>query len=216
MPDPKVSPNVGWSAPSLRALIGRELLKADRPRTAKELEGPLQSHQSNIKKEADRMASLGLISAANDPPRERMGGGRPPKTAYFLGPDQRAAASRELTPLPLLSSSAGRLRRGQEIVVAQADREHIADLMHVLAEAQSVAQAAWVAVCGQELFVVFDGPDPVDPAMDLLAVLDAARIPGHRSTVARIRPASELINHAIGTVSAARRARIKRDTRHAS
>lgn len=204
-----------WGAPNLRVRIGRELLAADRPRTAKELEAPLQIHQSNIKKEADRMVSLGLIACV-DEPGGRSTVGRPPKAAFTLTSEQRERAADKLPDAAALpaSDTIGLLRRGQEIVAASAAPEHIQDLLHVLAQAQTASRAAWVAVCGQEVLIVFDGTDPAGPALDLLTVLDAARVPGRRATVARVRPTKELIRHARKTVAEAQRTRMRRDTRH--
>jgi hypothetical protein len=203
-----------WSAPIMRVRIGHELLAADKPMTAKELGDSLRGDQSNIKKEADRMASLGLIKCVAGP-SGRAVPGRPPKVAFILTAAQRERAARELPDVnPPDSNAIGLLKRGQEIVVASADRDHLQDLLHVLVQAQGAAQAAWVAVCGDELLLIFDGPDPAEPALDLLAVLDGARVPSRRATVARVRPTRDLIRHARKTVDEAQRTRIRRDTRH--
>lgn len=200
----------------MRVLIGHALLEHESALTAKELEARCQTHQSNIKKEADRMADSGLISRLPWQ-SSRGGGGRRPNAAYALTPGQRRRAAAELPPRAASSDSEiGRLERGQEIVSARVDSQHVQDLMHVLAESQSAAEASWVAVCGQDLLLVFEGADPAAPAIDLLALLDAARIPGYRSSVARVRPAAELISHARRSVAETRRVRIKRDTRRAS
>jgi hypothetical protein len=204
-----------WHGTSLRTLIGRALLDATKAMTAKDLEGPVRAHQSNIKKEADRMAIAGLLTAV-PPVGPRAGSGRRAQRAYVLSPEQRSRAASQIPPpaAPNMPDLIGLLRRGQEIVTARADRDHLSDLMHVLAEAESARSALWSAMCGEDLLLVFDDPDPADAAMDLLTLLDAARVPAERRTVARVRPVPELIDDARRAIPNIRATRIRRDTRH--
>jgi hypothetical protein len=204
-----------WTAPEIRVAIGRALLQARGPQTAKDLAALIEKDQSNVKKEADRMAVLDLITGVS--PSARATGGRPPTIAYGLTAVQRARAEREL-PAPRLpvGGTTGLFRRGQEVVTAAAGPEHLGDLLDVLAGTQSVRRAAWAAVCGEQVLVVFEGSDPAGPALDLLAILNAARVPARRATVARVGPARELVHRARETAGEARRARTQRDTRHAS
>jgi hypothetical protein len=204
-----------WTAPEIRVAIGLALLQARGPRTAKELAALIEKDQSNAKKEADRMVLLDLITGAS--PSSRATGGRPPTVAYVLTPEQRARTEHEL-PAPRLpvGGTTGLFRRGQEVVTAAAGPEHLGGLLDVLAETQSVRRAAWAAICGEQVLVVFEGSDPAGPALDLLAILDAARVPARRATVARVGPARELVHRARETAGEARRARMQRDTRRAN
>jgi hypothetical protein len=180
-----------WEAPELRVAIGHALLTASRPLTAKELEDPTRTHQSNVLREAERMAELRLINRVPDPPR-RTRRGAPPRVAFELDPAQRATAKRELkgrppSPARRHSTHVGRLKRGQEIVIADATAPSLAGLFGALRNVETSDSAGWAALVGDELAVAFDGEDPAGPALQLVAALAAAGIPARRATVARVR-----------------------------
>lgn len=105
----------------------------------------------------------------------------------------------------------GHLRRGQELVIADVGAARMADLLRALDDATVRLQARWVALYGDELAFVFDGPQPVEPAVDLLAVLDGARIPVRRATVSRVTASERLIEEARSVAPRARRARMVSD-----
>ena len=84
--------------------------------------------------------------------------------------------------LPTDASSAG-LGAGQEIVVAEAGPERLLDLFAVLADAAPIDHAQWAALCNDEVWLAFGGAGRADAAIDLLAVLAGAGIPGRRTTV---------------------------------
>lgn len=107
----------------------------------------------------------------------------------------------------------GRLRRGQELVIVDVAGTQLADVVDVLSDTTVADRAHWVALFGDELAFAFDGPDPAEPATDLLAVFAGARLDGHRATVARVLPAEDFISQARRTAPIARRARMTRDAR---
>jgi hypothetical protein len=203
-----------WNAPPLRVRIGHALLRTEEPKTAKELALSIHTHQSNVKKEADRTAELGLITASSDLSRAAARPGRPAQIAYLLSSEQRLRAEADLPAKATTRSTATTIRRGQEVVTAAADADHLGDLLHVLAEANVLESATWVAVCGQEMLIAFDEPDPIVPALSLVAVLDAARIPSRHASVSSAGPVAEVIDMARGAAPEMRRARMRRDSRH--
>jgi len=205
-----------WETPPLRVSIGHALLTTLGAMTANQLAIRLQKHQSNVKKEADRSARLGLVSLCPDPPSSASRG-RPARSAYKLSPGQRSRAEAELPERqPAFSRpiTAGHLQRGQEIVSATAAPPHTNDLLHVIAEAEEARKAAWLALCGEEMLFAFDGPDPAGSALALLALLDAARIPAQRGTISQVSPANDAIDRARDTIQRAHAVRVRRDTRH--
>ncbi|HEV3321459.1 MAG TPA: hypothetical protein VG147_04625 [Solirubrobacteraceae bacterium] len=194
-----------WAGPQLRVAIARALLADSNPLTPRELQPIVGSHQSNIKKEADRMVSAGLAVRAD---RAGEPGARGPKAeAYGFSCEQRAQASQALPPRP---ARPGVLLAGQEVLAARADSGHIVDLLGALAEARSAAQASWMALVGDEILVVFDGPQASRPAIELLAVLNTARVPGRRATVARAGSADEWVRDAHQAVDEVRAAQARR------
>ncbi|HEV2944739.1 MAG TPA: hypothetical protein VGX26_06475 [Solirubrobacteraceae bacterium] len=178
--------------------------------TAAELASVVSVHQSNVKKEADRLVLDGLLMRV---PAPHVGSrrGRKPK-AYAFTLEQRAVAGCDL---PTRSTAPGVLVRGQEVLVASAESEHVADLLDVLVDAQAAAEVSWIALLGEEILVAFDGPRAARPATELLAVLDAASIPGHRATVAHIGPIDEWTRDGLKVASETARARHRRDKRRA-
>src|SRR5580693_6284920 len=99
----------GWTASELRIAIGRALLASHVTMTAADLETVASSHQSNIKKEAERMALAGLIQRGAH--RQASPSKRGPKPeAFGMSPAQRQRASRDLTAYV----PPGVLRQGQE------------------------------------------------------------------------------------------------------
>lgn len=204
----------GWETPRLRASLGQALLSETQPRTARQLAEVIDADQSNIKKEADLLADAGLLTRSSAPPVT--GRGARPRWAYALSKSQRehAAAAladrRDLDPRHF-----GQLRRGQEVILATVNPSRISDLLHVLAETQAARRALWVADCGQEMIFAFDGLDHADPALALLADLNAARIPCRRGSVARVESADDVVQRADTLVEQTRRTRLQRDTRSA-
>jgi hypothetical protein len=83
----------------------------------------------------------------------------------------------------------------------------------VIAEAEEAQKAAWLALCGEEMLFAFDGPDPVDSALALLALLDAARIPARRGTVSQVNAPGGAVERACSAVERSRTVRVRRDTR---
>jgi DNA-binding MarR family transcriptional regulator len=205
----------GWETPRLRVDLGRALLRETQPRTSRQLAEVISADQSNVKKEADRLADAGLVTRSAAPPTA--GRGRRPRSAYSLSKSQRDIATVAINdrrdPDP---RRFGQLRRGQDIILATVDSAHITDLLHVLAETQAVGHALWIAQCGQEMILAFDAIDNADPALELLANLDAARVPSRRGTVTRVESVDDIVARAQALVGQARRTRLVRDTRRAS
>jgi hypothetical protein len=174
-----------WAATGLRIAIGRALLASPTPLSAADLELLVSTHQSNIKREAGRMASAGLISRGIRRAAPHKRGPKP--EAFELSPAQRQRASRELS----FVAPAGLLQQGQEVVTASIGQGHTVDLLETLREAEATARAAWVAMLGDELLVAYSGAGAAEPALELQAVLEAADIPSRRATVARVAPGHE-------------------------
>jgi hypothetical protein len=196
-----------WAGPELRVAIGRALVTAPGPLTAKDLEVATGTHQSNVRREAQRMAQLGLVTRVPNPER-RTARGASPKTAFTLGPAQRRRAKRELAgrvaaaptrrrPQAKLETSAaeiGQLRRGQELVIAPTYAASLPALIDSLRSAEPDPDAAWAALSGEELLVAFEGDDPAGAALKLLAALAEAGIPARRASVARVGRLGEFFN----------------------
>jgi len=198
-----------WNSSALAASIGRALLASNRPMTAAEIATVVSSHQSNVKKEVDQLARRGLVEVVEQPseaPRRR---GPRPET-FALTWKQRDKASTDLPPRP---ANPGQLIGGQEVVVASADAHHVADLFDVLAGAEAAAKASWIALAGDEAVVAFDGPNAAEPAMELLAVLGAVRVPGRRATVTRVDSSDAWIGSARKALVEANRVSDRRDER---
>jgi hypothetical protein len=210
---PQSDGDATWETPPLRVSIGHALLATQGAVTANQLAASVRKNQSNVKKEADRAARLGLITLCSDPPPSATRG-RPARTAYRLTSKQRSRARAELPKwAPSQSGAIGRLRRGQELVAAAAAAPHTGDLLHVIAEAEEAQKAAWLALCGEEMLFAFDGPDPVSSALALLALLDAARIPARRGTVSQLNTPENAVERARHAVERSRAVRARRDTR---
>lgn len=205
----------GWETPRLRASLGLALLNETQPRTARQLAEVIDADQSNIKKEADLLADAGLLTRSRAP--VVTGRGARPRWAYALSESQRERAAEALAgrrdPDP---RRFGQLRRGQDVILASADPSHITDLLHVLAETQAARRALWVAHCGQEMIFAFDGLDHADPALELVANLNAARIPCRRGSVTRVESTDDVVQRADLLAGQTRRTRLQRDTRSAS
>jgi DNA-binding MarR family transcriptional regulator len=202
-----------WETPDLRAGIGHVLLSAHKPVTANQLAEQLRKDQSNVKKEADRAGRLGLLTLCHDPPAP-FAKGRRPRSAYILTSKQRSRARAELPKhVPPEPGVVGLLQRGQELVTAAAAPPHLDDLLHVLSEAEAVKEAAWLAMCGDELLFAFDGPDPVNPALALLALLGAARVPARRGTISQVSQTPDAVERAGALIEQSRATRLRRDTR---
>jgi hypothetical protein len=205
--------NATWETPPLRVSIGHALLATVGAVTANQLAASLRKNQSNVKKEADRAARLGLITLCSDPPPPATQG-RPARTAYRLTSKQRSRAGAELPKwTPSQPGAIGRLQRGQELVAATAAPPHTSDLLHVIAEAEEAQKAAWLALCGEEMLFAFDGPDPVSSAFALLTLLDAAEIPARRGTISQVDATRNAVERARDTVERSRTARARRRTR---
>jgi hypothetical protein len=178
----------GWTASELRIAIGRALLASHVTMTAADLAAVVSVHQSNIKKEAERMALAGLIERGAR--RQTSPSQRGPKPeAFGMSPAQRQRASRDLTAYV----PPGVLRQGQEVVRASAGPGHAIDLLGALTDAEATVKASWVALIGDDLFVAYSGPSAAKPAVELQAVLEAANVPSRRATVARVAPAHEWV-----------------------
>jgi hypothetical protein len=177
--------------------------------TAADIGELTRRHQSNVKREAERMAQAGLL-ARMTPPRDSTGKrGRQPTVAYQLAGETRAGAAAAVAT----HDEIGLLRRGQELVFASAGATHVIDLMHVLAECEDAVRASWVCRSGDEYVIAFGGTDPAEPAQGLFAAFSAARVPARRATVARLAPVHEEIDGARRTARQAQRTRLARDTR---
>jgi hypothetical protein len=195
-------PRRGWASSGLRIGMGRALLATSGPLSASDFEPFVAAHQSNIKKEAERMAAAGLIRREVLPPGAAVRRGPRPE-AFGLSPGQREQAARELgSVVPL-----GLLEQGQAVVTASVGRGHTADLLEVLAQAEATAAAAWVALLGDDLLVAYSGPDASGPALELEAVLEAADVPCRRATVARIGPGHDWAREGRKVTRAVNRAR---------
>lgn len=200
-----------WHTPPVRHRILRALLTATEPLTARDVGLLLGSHQRNAKKELDGLVEAGLLTGLADPRRRSTG--RVPK-AFHLSPEQRRLADIALKTPPaktrrrsprspqsetskqrptLSNGTPAQLRRGNEIVVAHAAANRFADLISVLASAQATVQPRWAALCGDEVIFVFDGPQPVPAAADLLMLLDHADLPVRRATVSYVGSAASLL-----------------------
>jgi hypothetical protein len=100
-------------------------------------------------------------------------------------------------------------------VIIDVAEAQLAEVMDSLSHTNFAHRARWVALFGNELAFAFDDPDPVEPAIDLLAVFAGARLTGRRATVASVLPVDSFIAQARRTSPAARRARSIRDARDA-
>jgi hypothetical protein len=195
----------GWTSSDLRIAIGRALLASREAMTAADLAAVVSSHQSNIKKEAERMAFAGLIQPGAR--RQKSASKRGPKPeAFGMSSAQRQRASRDLAAyIP-----PGVLQQGQEIVRASAGPGHAVDLFGALTDAEATVKASWVALVGDDLFVAYSGPSAAKPAVELQAVLEAANVPSRRATVARVAPAHEWVRDGREVVRAVDRAQASR------
>jgi hypothetical protein len=168
-----------WAAPPLRVAIGRALLESDAPMSASELGPVVLSHQSNVKKEAGRMADAGLITCTEAAAQTKRRG--PSAVAFALTLEQRQRAARELPPRPIVP---GLLTYGQEVLFASTEAEHIGDLMRVLREGRDAAAASWIALLGDEMLVAFEHRDS-DAALGLFVRLASEHVPVRRAVVSR-------------------------------
>jgi hypothetical protein len=192
-----------WLASELRIAIGRALLASSGPLTSAELEPYVSAHQSNVKKEAERMASAGLIRGGIRRPRSA--GKRGPQPESFgLSPEQRNRATSDLGR----GAPPGLLQRGQEIVAVSTSPGQTVDLLQALNNAEATARATWVAMLGEDLLVAYSGPDAAGPAFELQAVLEAADIPSRRTTVARLLSGADWAREGRKLVRAINRARV--------
>jgi hypothetical protein len=178
--------------------------------TARALATAVAQNQSNVKKEADRMVGLGLLDEAE--PEKPAGVGPRPKTAYALPDHERGRVEEALVHAP----ARGQIARGQELVIAGGPESDVVDLLQVLADSQETARAAWSVLAGAGCVIAFDGPDALDPALKLVAMLRGARVSAHTVNVAAIRAGHDLAEYARETSREAHRARLVRDTRHAA
>ena len=105
----------------------------------------------------------------------------------------------------------GHLARGQELVLVDVAQTALADVFRVLSSTELASRARWIALWGDELVFVFDGEDPVRPAIDLLAVMAGARLAARRATVAQVARIEELVEQARQTSPTVRRTRMGHD-----
>ncbi|HTA32690.1 MAG TPA: hypothetical protein VK721_04625 [Solirubrobacteraceae bacterium] len=168
--------------------------------TAAGLAAVVSSHQSNIKKEAGKMASEGLIRRATRRPANLSKRGPKPE-AFEMLPAQRKRASEELAAY----APPGVLRPGQELIRAPAGPGRAVDLLRVLIRAEATARAAWVALVGDDLLVAYNGPSAAKPAVELQAVLEAANLESQRATVTNIVPAHEWLRDSQSVMEAVKR-----------
>jgi hypothetical protein len=190
----------GWTASELRIAIGQALLASPNPMTAADLAAVVSSHQSNIKKEAGRMASDRLIRRGTRQPVNPSKRGPRPE-AFEMLPAQRKRASKELAA----HVPPGLLRPGQELIRASAGPGRAVDLLRVLTEAEVTTRAAWIALVGDDLLLVYGGPSAAKPAVELQAVLEAANLTSQRATITEVVPAYEWLRDAEGVVKAVKR-----------
>lgn len=174
-----------WAAPPPRVAIGHALLDSDAPMSASELRPAVGSHQSNIKKEAERMADAGLITRTQTTAQTKRKG--PSAVAFALTLEQRQRAARELPPRPIVP---GLLTHGQEVLFASTKAEHIGDLVRVLQEGRTAAAASWIALLGDEMLVTFEQRDS-DAALGLFVRLAAQHVPVRRAVVSRTGPTDD-------------------------
>jgi hypothetical protein len=197
-----------WTASELRVAIGRALLASNVPMTAANLALQVSAHQSNIKKEAERMARVQLIRRGA--PRQATSGKPGPKPeAFDMSAAQRKRAYRDLAAYV----PPGLLKKGQEIVRAPAGPGQAIDLLDVLTDAEATVKAAWVALVGEELLVAYSGPSAAKPAVELQAILEAANVPSRRATVSRVVPAHEWVRDGREAISAVNRQASRRKGR---
>lgn len=200
--------SLGWTASELRIAIGRAMLASSKPLSAADLELAVSAHQSNIKKEAERMATAGLIQRGIPRPGAPRRRGPKPE-AFDMSSAQRKRASRDLAR----AVPPGLLQQGQEIVTASVGQGQTVDLLEVLNSAEATTRAAWVAMLGEELLVAYDGPSAAEPALELQAVLEAADISSRRMAVSRVVSGHEWVRDGQKAIRAVERTRAARRAR---
>jgi hypothetical protein len=156
-------------------------------------------------------------SALADPPGAEIDGPPPPAGVAPTRPTSLAAGIAPSAPAP--TEVAPSISQGLQLVFAVATDHTLPELFHTLAGAEALAHACWGAIVDgeqQEYAVAFAGDGALDHALDLVAVLAAARIPVRRQAVAAVSTNDQLRDDLRRRSDMARQARIARDTREAS
>jgi hypothetical protein len=207
-------PHSPWHRATWRE-IGRVLLAhGGVPMTATDIAKKTRKDQSNTRKLARAMARHGLIDEVR-PNKTASSRGRPPETAFALAEQHVESLEEALTA----SIEPGTLRRGQQLVLAEASSDGHADLLDALTEAGFGARGRWSALIDgdrQEYVMVFEGEDAARDAIDLMGMLAAAEMRCRRITVTDVLPAHELVARSRETARNARRLRLRRETRRAA
>lgn len=215
-----------WRSSAVRMDIARALLAVDHELTAAELEEPTgrPNGQSNLRKQANELVAIGLVSRL-EPEQRANRVGRPPKDAFALSSEQRAVAMEAVgvaepairqdstSAMPADDGTVGLLDDRQELVIVDVSGALLSRVFTALATADETPGPVWTAHCGEELIFAFEGANALRDATRLLAILDGARIPTRSAPVRRVVAFSEFAKDAQWAARAAQRVRLQSDTR---
>jgi hypothetical protein len=171
--------------------------------SAGEIAAALGKDHSNTRAAARAMARAGLLDE-RPCTRERNGPGRTAESEFSLGETHVAELERVIAE----TAEPGTLRSGQQLVFAPS--EALAEMSEALGAAGFGARGSWAALCDgepQECMMVFDGPDAVRAAVDLMGMLRAAEVRCRRVGLTELMPARELASWSQDTAHRARRLR---------
>jgi hypothetical protein len=201
-----------WKRTTWRDLAAALLLAAGRAMTAPELAEALRRDASNVKRDADALVEIGALERHSAPDRAPRTRGKLPSASYTLkaADSLREALAAELSP--------GELRLHQQLVYVDITVDPLG-LSALLADAVALARASWYGMCDgdqQEYMIAFDGRHAARDAVDLMTILDGARIPARRTVVGDVGTVHSLVGQAQHRARLARKARLAADTRRAS
>ena len=104
------------------------------------------------------------------------------------------------------------MRRGQQMVLAEAGESALPDLFETLNASQTLVRASWFALLDgepQAVAIAFDGPDAADSALDLMTELRAAAHEARRTAVSGVGSIEELSRRSKQRAQMARRHQIR-------
>jgi hypothetical protein len=208
--------NPRWWNSEQRLAIAKVLLKAGRPLTPGEIAKRLHpGDQSNIRRAAEQMTTLGILQQ-HTPPKRENGRGRPARFAYSLtNPGKVALESHLETEV----GEPGLLQEGGQLLVVTAEQDQLTDFYAVIEEEASGAQIQWAtSVVGykRRFLISLHGDGSEEQAEALAIALTETGIECSRSIVGRVFKGNEFAAYSKDLLEKARSTARKKTEREAA